>query len=101
MDPNGPETRGKVGMFQAHATTVQGIRQPRRPSDSSQFPGYISELKPARYSMHKSVPPASRVRTGTSQAAHHEPASLARLASADMTRPTAYAVRGSTSVTSS
>jgi len=31
MDPNGPETLGKVRMFQAHAMTVPGIRQPRRP----------------------------------------------------------------------
>src|SRR2546423_7431947 len=69
MDPNGPETLGKVGMFQAHATTVQGIRQPRRPSDSSQFPGYISELKRAGYSTHNSVPAASRVMLRASRGA--------------------------------
>jgi len=28
-------------MLQAHATTVHGIRQARRPAESSQFPGSV------------------------------------------------------------
>jgi hypothetical protein len=31
MDPNSPETLGKVGMLQAHGTTVHGICQDCRP----------------------------------------------------------------------
>jgi len=39
MDPNGPETFGKVGVLQAHVSTVPGTRERRRPLLSSQFPG--------------------------------------------------------------
>jgi hypothetical protein len=39
MDPNGPETLGKVGMLQSHATTVHGICQDCVP----QYPGNSQE----------------------------------------------------------